>query len=131
MSAKFTSYLNEVRTEIDAGFERNVKAATLLLHREVLKKLRGKRTGNEYRVPGGNRTYRASAPGESPANRTGRLFGSYDFELVGRTGRVGSPLPYALMLERGTSKMRPRPALKPALTENQGKIERALSKPLW
>lgn len=128
----YKSYLPEVRTEIEGGFKRNVKAATLILHKAVLQKLRGGgRTGEQYRIPGGARTYTASAPGEPPAVRTGRHLSMWDFTFSkdGTVGRVGNTLKYALYLERGTSKMAPRPTLKPGLTENESKISRALRRP--
>jgi hypothetical protein len=125
------SYYHEVTKEIEAGMARNVKTATALLHAALVVKLTsGNRSGKTYKVPGTQRDYRASAPGEPPAMRTGVTAGSYDIDVEPTRGRVGSPMPTARDLERGTSKMAPRPHLKPSLDETLPAIKSALSKPL-
>ena len=54
--------------------------------------------------------HQASAPGEAPANRTGRLAKSADFIVRGTSQlEVGEKAPYAKFLEEGTKKMEPRP----------------------
>lgn len=68
----------------------------------------------------GGVTHQASAAGQPPAVDTGRLRASITYEL-GNTGkvlvaRVGTNVNYARHLELGTSRMRPRPFLRPALT---------------
>lgn len=72
----------------------------------------------------GRRKHRASAPGQGPAVDTGRLRSSISHE-VGKVGttivaRVGTDVEYAKYLELGTSKMAPRPFLRPALTQVTG-----------
>ena len=60
-------------------------------------------------------TYRASAPGEPPAIRTGRLWGSVEaMKVYDGLWRVGSNVNYAADLEFGCDKYAPRPWLKPA-----------------
>lgn len=70
----------------------------------------------------------ASRPGEPPAVDTGSLKKSIHNEVVRRgdevIGLVGSKLPYALPLETGTSKMEPRPFLRPALRNTGRTVEK-------
>lgn len=64
----------------------------------------GARTGRVYRIRGID--HQAGAPGEPPANRTGRLYKSYDYKVAGwHTMKVGEEAPYALFLEDGTRRM--------------------------
>lgn len=64
---------------------------------------------------------RASAPGEFPANWTGDLQRSIDFNVISDTHIVfGAKAPYAIYLEEGTSKMQPRPFLKMSLENRRG-----------
>ncbi len=96
--------------------------------------LRGQRSGRRYRVPGTKQTYQASAPGESPAVRTGMFRLSWGqhvhVERQGNKFRAVSEIQSRLkvgkyllgdILEHGTSKMAPRPY-------KQAVIDRALPK---
>ncbi len=74
------------------------------------------KSGREYRR---NRR-RSSAPGEAPARQTGRLEESITDPQVRKSGNaiVGEmrvTAPYAGFLERGTSRMAPRPFAHPAV----------------
>jgi len=107
------------------------------------------KSGKTYLVRLGRtkRTHQASAPGEAPANITGNLRRSLGFEVRGSTqlefgSRNGPPAAgvspkqavaeYSVYLELGTSKMAPRPYLKPSVEKNQGNtrqhFERELEK---
>lgn len=78
--------------------------------------------------------YRASSPGEAPAQRLARLRQSIRFYAVristGVRGRIGSHLRYAAWLEKGTQKMAPRPSLAPALDRSRREVESILTRPL-
>lgn len=89
------------------------------VHRKLLLEvLVGERTGNWYKVPKTNRMYRASAPGEAPATRTGDLRRSYRVGDVeqdehGQTHvRVGSDLPYSAPLELDMNREHLEPAVE-------------------
>lgn len=76
----------------------------------------GVKTGRMYRRPSGA-LYQASAPGESPAIRSGELLRSigqptFPAPNVGQM-RIGAP--YAGKLERGTVKFAARPFVRPAI----------------
>lgn len=94
----------------------------------------GQKSGRIYRR--GNVLHRASAPGEAPANDTGRLVNSIN-GVVERNStleaviRAGSGLvKYARMLEFGTAKMGARPFLFPAAEKNRTWIIERLNKAL-
>lgn len=64
----------------------------------------GARTGRVYMIKG--KRHKASAPGEPPKKRTGRLYKSYDYRVSSwHTMRVGEEAPYAKYLEDGTRRM--------------------------
>ena len=84
--------------------------------------LRGQRHGRQYRVPHTKRYYTASAPGESPAVRTGAFRLSWGthvrIERQGNVFRCISSIESSLkageyllgdILEEGKEKMKPRP----------------------
>lgn len=85
----------------------------------VKEKIRKKGSGRIYRR--GKTTHQASAAGEPPSTDTGRLLGSINYTVGadGRdiVGRVSANTEYAKYLEYGTTKMKPRPFLRPSLEE--------------
>lgn len=104
--------------------------------------LRGKRSGRIYRVPSTQRTYQASAPGESPAVRTGAFRMSWGthvhVEKNGKHFRAISAIEskeraggYLLgeMLENGTAKMKPRPYKKKVIDRALPKVKAIYQKP--
>lgn len=104
--------------------------------------------GKLYKVQRLSRSmrHRASAAGEAPANLTGSLRRSLDYNVIGadrlefgyrekfegKTGKQGSF--YGKYLELGTRKMKPRPALLLSIKKNEGNaiehFENELSKEL-
>ncbi|QQS25153.1 MAG: HK97 gp10 family phage protein [Actinomycetota bacterium] len=99
-------YLTKVAVRIDREAKQSMKGGS----------------GRTYRR--GKVTHRASAPGQPPAVDTGRLRSSITHELGAKgpvlVARVGTNVTYAKHLELGTSKMRPRPFLRPALAKVRG-----------
>lgn len=79
-------------------------------------------------VISGGVMYKASRPGEPPASRLGDLRISYKYRVKGLAAEIGSPLPYALALEKGTSKMAPRPHLMRGFNSRRTEIMAALNK---
>lgn len=79
-----------------------------------------KRRGKTRR--GGQRSHRASAPGEPPATDTGFLLNGIRARMESLTrGVITIAAPYALWLEEGTRFMEPRPYIRPAI---DGALER-------
>lgn len=96
---------------------RGTRAVNALRNAE-LDVLKGTRSGRVYKKPFSKATYRASAPGEPPARRTGALrlnwSGSVHGEAAaGNAVRITAGLisnqRYSGMLENGTPKMAARP----------------------
>lgn len=88
--------------------------------------LKGPKTGKKYRIPNSNVTYRASAPGQAPANRTSKLNDRIQADRQIRReaasilySRVISGAKYSSFLEFGTSRMKARPFLGPAAEDNR------------
>lgn len=123
--------LNKVIGALDNIAGQRMTEACIHVQNKTKEKLSGKRTGRVYRVPGTNRTYTASAPGEPPAVMTGQLRTSIKYRIVGDmkvTGEVGSELKKAVELEFGTERIKPRPFLRPTFQEELPKIKNILSR---
>lgn len=83
------------------------------------------KTGRIYNFRG--RKHQASAPGESPANRTGRLAKSGDYKVHSYMRmEVGETAPYAGYLEYGTARILPRPHIIRAVNANHRNMVRAI-----
>jgi HK97 gp10 family phage protein len=75
----------------------------------------------------GGREHRASAPGEAPAVDYGNLKSSIQvFEVTPERAIIGTNAEYAEHLEFGTSRMEPRPYMRPALDEHAHEIVAAI-----
>jgi hypothetical protein len=74
--------------------------------------------------------HRASAPGEPPAARTGRLRQSFHMMIIpiedGYRCRIWTNVVYADDLEYGTEKVAPRPFLEPAVERARGQIDKEI-----
>ena len=149
---KLVSFLREVSTAIDAQIKARAYAAAQLIRTEMLNLLSGQREGRTYRVPGTQRTYQASRPGEPPAVMLGDLRRSVKAENVESgfgegEAIVGATMEYAPWLEFGTGRagaakqqedvpegyvhgpkpgMAPRPFLRPAIEHTREQVRRVL-----
>lgn len=92
-----------------------VRAANQLRN-AALNVLRGQRSGKRYKKPHTNTYYTASAPGEPPAVRSGKLRMSWGMKAEGNgketyTAGIYTDIPYAENLDEGTpgGKIKPRP----------------------
>ena len=86
----------------------------------------GTQTGEWYKR--GNVWHHASAPGEPPATDTGHLANSIStYSLSREQVAVSVGAEYGVFLEYGTSKMEPRPFMRPAVYDNLPKIEAAIN----
>ena len=104
--------------------------------------LRGARSGKTYRVPNTGKKYKASAPGEPPAVRTGTFRFSWGTHVhVEKNGshfravssiesneRAGGRL-LGEMLENGTGKIKPRPYKQKVIDRAMPKITAIYKKP--
>lgn len=125
----------KTRFGVEKALWRSGKDIAAEFNRQVLAK---NKTGRLYirRTRGGaKRLHRASAPGETPANRTGAYRKAFSFSVDGahqlRVGVAavgnGSKGKYPLYLEVGTSRMKPRPGLGNAVSASERDIIRNLT----
>lgn len=127
-----------VKGEISEMTRENVKNAAIYLVRQIKLKLgTGQRTGKEYWVPGTNKKYTSSAPGEAPAVMLSNLITSIDYqittdELDEFIVQVGTVIEYAARLEFGFSDVdsmgrryntAPRPYFRSTYLEEREKIK--------
>ena len=89
-------------------------------------------TGRTYQKYNPRRQHTASAKGEPPATDTGFLVSNITSSVKqqGTTvvGQIVASAPYAPHLEFGTSNIRPRPFMQPALERNRPMIKRIFKK---
>ena len=86
----------------------------------------GTQTGEWYKH--GNVWHQSSAAGEPPATDTGHLANSIStYSLSREQVAVSVGAEYGVFLEYGTSKMEPRPFMRPAVYDNLPKIEAAIN----
>ncbi|MGE4043317.1 MAG: HK97-gp10 family putative phage morphogenesis protein [Acetobacteraceae bacterium] len=122
--------LDILKTGIDAETKKALYLSGLKVEEKAKKAImNGPKTGRVYRKgKKGRILHQASAPGEAPANDTGRLVNSIHTEAKGDgsvvTVSAGSGVvDYAAALEFGTSKMAARPFFNPALEQAKPEIE--------
>lgn len=129
---RLVSHVKEVTKSIEDTAAKRMGEATQIVRSQVLETLSGNRSGRTYKVPGTQRTYTASAPGEPPAQATAELRKSVRASVRGEDkmviGEVGTDRNYGPMLEFGTKNMAPRPWLRISFEKSLGKIKAALSR---
>jgi hypothetical protein len=94
--------------------------------------LSGNRTGKIAKVPGTNKTYVQSAPGEPPAVMVGDLRRSISV-IVQQEGKwlvakIGTAQLKAMRLEYGGYGIAPRPYMKPSFEKAKPKVEEIMNK---
>ena len=119
ITIKVTKRTREILIDIPKHLRKHRKGLENALYEhgpEVIRETRrllinGPKTGRIYSFRGGR--HQASAPGEPPANRTGRLANSGDFKVRNwQEMTVGETAEYADFLENGTrGRIAPRPHL--------------------
>lgn len=105
--------------KLDANTKTGIRKAFLLIG-EDLKKASVNFVKNPPKTGIIYGRHQASAPGESPANRTGRLATSINFKDHSFNSLdFGADAPYSGFLEKGTAKIKPRPYLTRAIKARQ------------
>ena len=130
--ARLTFHTKEVMHSMEQTASKRMAEAVNVVRNTVLETLSGTRSGRTYKVPGTQRTYTASAPGEPPAQATAGLRQSIKGTVEGEgrkvIGKVGTPLDYGKHLEFGTHRMKPRPWLKISFEKSLSKVKSILSR---
>lgn len=128
----FVAKMAKLVINAKAATEQKVKLDTLAIHKEVITSMRDTPGGKvEKRYSGQNpgRTVTVSKPGDPPAVDQRGLINSYQFNIDGMNGEVGSNLEYARHLEFGARSInlaaRPhlRPAFKRVVKRQPNKLE--------
>ena len=105
-----------------------VQRSTTLVEGTAKESILSGGTGITYQKYNPRRQHTASAKGEPPASDTGFLVGSISSNVKKRgtsvVGQIIASASYAPHLEFGTSTIRPRPFMQPALERNRPKIKR-------
>jgi hypothetical protein len=101
------------------------EAGSLLAKRLTTLLTTGARTGRRYAYRGG--AHQASAPGEPPASRTGRLARSVEYRTRGLQMQFGETALYAAWLEEGTRRMAARPHVKRVVQTSGADVFRVLA----
>lgn len=133
MRAVFNSFKNAVTNAIHGKAEQRVFLAGNSLRTHLLLSLTNEppRTGRTYRIPGTNKTYTASAPGEYPALATGELRASVaqagvkvERTFGGVRAELGEGIaPHGLALEKGL-----RPWFSKGFDEKKKDLEREIGR---
>ena len=112
LQAKF----RQCREKIDSDTKKAVNSCALKVERDIKANM----------TPDG-----PSAPGEAPAVDTGRLRASITHRVEMESGEVvgyvGTNVEYAPYLEFGTTRMKPRPFMVPAIERNRDWIKNKLA----
>lgn len=138
--------IKKIYKQLIHAMQREAQSGVQELRNAELLVLRGQRSGKTYHVPGTGRvkyhkkthtatvtyrSYRASAPGEAPAVRTGVFRTSwqpYSKEqadgVMLRLNTSQNGKRYPGYLEHGTSKMQPRPYVKAIQNKAEPQIRR-------
>lgn len=111
----------EIKRSIIGDLKPIIEADLNALRLAMIEEFNEPKTGRQYRRPSGG-AYTASAPGEPPAIRTGALERSISDPDVQQTpnevvGEIVIEAPYAIRLEEGDRRIRPRPFVIPAIEE--------------
>jgi HK97 gp10 family phage protein len=106
-----------------------VMAGGFVIEAAVKVSMAASRSGTGLLIGG----HQASAPGEPPAIDTGNLVNSIKTELVSSNeqsalAQVGTGVEYAEPLEFGTSRIAPRPFMRPAWDNNIEKVKETIRK---
>tara|TARA_R100001440_G_scaffold54406_1_gene74279 strand:- start:40332 stop:40775 length:444 start_codon:yes stop_codon:yes gene_type:complete len=115
----------------DALFEtkRKMNRSVDIVRNHVVESIqRGAKSGETYELYNPRRTHTASAPGQPPATDTGFLVSNVSTQVKTQgkkvIGQIVSSAPYSVHLEFGTTNMKARPFMQPALEKNKRKIQR-------
>ncbi len=108
---------NALLKVLDDANQLTEKAADKMANEMKKSILSGAKSGRQYFSNGTRHT--SSAPGQAPANNTGALVASIKVTKERNKSTINISKNYAIFLEFGTSKMRPRPFIIPAFLKTK------------
>lgn len=131
---EFIQILADKQGRVETEIGKALAKSCALVQRTAMESMRDTPTDSTKRYFTHNKTiaHHPSLPNNPPAVDTGTLRRSITYtvnekELYGEVGNTVSDSPYGAYLEFGTSKMKPRPWLKPAIEKNKEKIAEYLT----
>ena len=135
---------DEVIDKVTTQMKSRAERSTHQLRNAKIEVMRGSRSGRVYRVPNTGATYRASAPGEAPAKRTGGFSNSLQRKssaegsgkdltvhvmLESKLKVGGGKYLLGAILEEGTDRMAPRPYKEAIIEKAKPNIEKIFKEP--
>jgi HK97 gp10 family phage protein len=113
---KFESSINEAVEKAASDLEKELKKSILT----------GEKSGELYNV--GNKLHRSSAPGQAPASDSGALANSIKHKKIKNNEfDVTISSNYAIFLEFGTSRIQPRPFIRPGIEKIRKRLGSAIT----
>lgn len=128
---EFIQILADKKGRVQTEMGKALAQSCALIQREAMESMRDTAIdfSKTYYTYNKTKAHHPSLPDNPPAVDTGTLRRSITYNVSGTKGEVGSTLknpPYSAYLEYGTSRMKPRPWLKPATDKNRGEIQKLL-----
>lgn len=111
---------------ISDSLQKALLRAANVARNQIVQNLSGGRSGIQYKVPGTQTYYTASAPGEYPAVATGRLRSDVQYKQDGDGVVIGSTLEYGLHLEKKDPQHGGREWLRPSLEKARPDMLKAI-----
>lgn len=132
---KFTQAVKSAVKSAKTQAQSRAIRASNELRNSALRVLRGHRTGKVYRLPYTTKgVYRASAPGEAPAVRSGALRISWAARAIGKSdgeiiASIHTDVKYAPWLQEGTDRIAPRPFEEPIIDDAKPRVMAIFGEP--
>lgn len=127
---EFANELSQKQKRLETEIGKALAKSCALIQSTAITSMRDTQidSGKSYYTHNKTIAHHPSMPYNPPAVDTGTLRRSITYKVneSEKVGRVGSTIknpPYGLYLEYGTSRMKPRPWLRPALEINMPKIK--------
>lgn len=127
---KFLKFLHNSQEKIYTEMGKTLVKACALIQRDAQESMRDTQidTTKTYYTHNKSKAHHPSAEGFPPAVDTGTLRRSITYQvdedkLEGEVGSVITNPPYGAYLELGTSRMKPRKWLQPAIDRNIGELK--------
>lgn len=135
--SEFSDFLKERVSGINSKLEKTIELCCKKVHDDIQYDMAHTplNMSKSYYTNNKTKAHHPSLPENPPAVDTGRLRGSINYEIHGSGqevyGIVGSTLKepdYAFWTEYGSTKMAPRPWLRPAMRKNNDFIRASITK---
>ena len=135
--SEFSDFLKERVSGINSKLEKTIELCCKKVHDDIQYNMAHTplNMSKSYYTNNKTKAHHPSLPENPPAVDTGRLRGSINYEIHGSGqevyGIVGSTLKepdYAFWTEYGSTKMAPRPWLRPAMRKNNDFIRASITK---